>query len=512
MNQTQSRPAGSSAMLTECLVALKRHPHAIFLSSVILAALGIMGVSLLPNIYSATTTILVDPQKIPERYVASTVTSDPNARLNTLTQQVLSESRLQAIIDKENLYPVYRKKKTREELLDYVRKKTTIELKQTREQEQGLSSFSITYEDRDPRIASMVANDLAWGFINWNLDVREQQAQGTTQFLSGELEKARKSLEEQERALEDFKMKHVGSTPDQVNVNLQALTRLQSELEANTDTIARLEQERTLLGRPSVSPVGDPAALTERGRMLQEKRHLENDLWNMRQQFKDTYPDVIVAKAQLKNLNAQLAALPDSSDKAADSYDPNTRDRLTLIDKDLKRRELRQSELQTQIQSYQWKVDSVPVLETQLTELTRNYEVSREDYQSLLEKTYSARMSEELERKQQGKRFTVLDPARAPEMPVSPKRVPLIAGVIGLALILPAGVAIALYLLGGTVKSEVELFGMLPAKVPIIGTIPPIVTPADQRHTRTRTLQALTAAMIATVILVIFLLKVRPIL
>ena len=512
MNQTQRRPAGSSTMLVECMVAIKRSPHAIFLASVILAVLGIIGVSLLPNIYRATTTILVDPQKIPERYVASTVTSDPNARLNTLTQQVLSDSRLQEIVNKENLYPALRKKKTREELLDYMRKKTTIELKQTREQDQGLSSFSITYEEHDPHLVALIANDLASGFINWNLNVREQQALGTTEFLSGELEKARQSLEEQERTLEEFKMKHVGSTPDQVNVNLQALTRLQSEQESNSDTIARLEQERMLLAQSGPTPGTNTVALTDRGRVLQEKRRLESELWNLRQQFKETYPDVIAAREELKALNAQLAAMPDSPDKAEDAYDPNTRDRLIMIDKDLQRRKMRQAQVQHEIQSYQSKVDSVPVLETNLTELTRNYEASRQNYQSLLEKTFSAGMSEELERKQQGKRFTVLDPARTPEMPVSPKRIPLMAAAIGLALVLPAAVAIALHLLGGSIKSESELLGMLPPKIPIIATVPPITAVTDQRQSCRRTIGALSAAAFAAAGLVIFLLKVRPIL
>jgi succinoglycan biosynthesis transport protein ExoP len=90
--------------MKDCLEALRQHVHLVFFSSLLLASAGIVGVSLLPNIYRATTTILVDPQKIPERYVASTITTDPNARLNTLTQQVLSDSRLQEILEKDHLY------------------------------------------------------------------------------------------------------------------------------------------------------------------------------------------------------------------------------------------------------------------------------------------------------------------------------------------------------------------------------------------------------------------------
>ncbi len=512
MNQQQVRPVNSPMSIKQCLRAVKRHMHLVVLSSLLLAILGIVGVSLLPNIYRATTTILVDPQKIPERYVASTVTSDPNARLNTLTQQVLSDSRLQEIVDMDNLYPEMRKKRTREEVLNYMRSKTEIELKLAREPEAGLSSFSISYEDEDRTLVAKIANQLASSFINWNLQVRQQQALGTTQFLSKELVDARKSLEEQEEQLEAFKMKHLGSTPDQINTNVQALSFLHAEVQTNSDTISRLDQERILLTQVKPTEVRDTASLSERGRLLQDKRRLESELWNLKRQFTDTYPDVIAAKEELKNLNARLAKLPEQPSDSVDSGDSNTQVRLSLIDRELQRRKQQLAALQQQIQSYQSKVDSVPVLESQLAELTRNYEVSSQNYRSLLDKTFSAGMSEELERTQQGKRFTVLDPAKTPEKPVSPKRIPFMAGALGIALILPAGMVIAFYLMSGSIKSDTELKGMVPLKVQVLGTIPPIISQADVRRGRLMMVQTILVSAISCVALILFLLKVKPIL
>lgn len=513
MNQQLTpRPVNPPTSLKQCLGVVKKRGRIVLLSSMLLAVLGIMAVSLLPNEYRATTTILVDPQKIPERYVASTVTSDPNARLNTLAQQVLSDSRLQEIVDADNLYPEMRKNKSREEVLDYIRHKTTIEIKQAREPEAGLSSFSITYEDTDRFLVAKVANQLAASFINGNLKVRQQQALGTTAFLSNELEEAKKSLEEQEKQLAAFKMQHVGSTPDQVNVNLQALNRLQADVQTTSDSISRLDQERILLTQMKPTEVRDSASLSERGRTLQDKHRLEVELSNLKRQFTDTYPDVIAVTEQLKAVNARLATMPEPRSDSTESYDSNTQVRLSLIDKELQRQKAQQAALQRQIGSYQGKVDSVPVLETQLAELTRNYEVSRQNYQSLLDKTFSAGMSEELERTQQGKRFTVLDSAKTPEKPFSPKRIPFFAGVVALALLLPAGITIGLYLMGSAVKSADQLKAMVPIKIPVLGTIPPIVSQADVRRERILLAQAIAASVVACVVLVLFLLKVRPIL
>jgi succinoglycan biosynthesis transport protein ExoP len=164
------------------------------------------------------------------------------------------------------------------------------------------------------------------------------------------------------------------------------------------------------------------------------------------------------------------------------------------------------------MRTYQWKVDSVPVLETQLAQLTRNYEASRQNYQSLLDKTFSAGMSEELERKQQAERFTVLDPAKTPEKPVRPKRLPIMVGVLVAAFLLPAGAAIGIQLLSGSIKSEAEVREMLPFAIAILGTIPPIVSRADLRRRHLIKAQAIIVSLIACVALILFLFKVRPIL
>jgi polysaccharide chain length determinant protein (PEP-CTERM system associated) len=510
MNQHRPVPESSGLAVGQVLLTLKTNGNSVFLSWLLLSIFLVVIISLVPNVYRATTMILVDPQKIPERYVASTVTSDPNERLNTLTQQVLSASRLQEIIDKEDLYPQLRGKKSREELLDYMRSKTTIELKQG--SDQGLSSFSISYEDQDRQLVALVANQLASSFIDWNLKVREQQALGTTEFLSSELEDAKKSLEQQEAELQAFRMQHVGATPDQLNGNLQALSRLQTELQSDEDSMSRLDQERILLTQTKPAETRDTPTPTERGRLLVEKHRLEDDLANLKRQYTDTYPDVVIVTAQLKSLNARLAAMPEPVAGSNDSLDPSTQVRLGIITKELQRRQQQQAELQRQMNGYQGKVDSVPVLETQLAELTRNYEVSKQNYQSLLDKRFSAGMSEDLERKQQAERFQVLDVARTPEKPVKPKRLPLFAGAIVFALLLSGGATVLLDMLKGAVKSEADLRSMLPAKVAIIGTIPPITTAVDQRRSRIITIRTALISLIACAAFIAFLLKFKPIL
>lgn len=508
IDEDELNSPGSSFTLKQCLAAMRKHIHLILLSIAFMLATGIVSVSLLPNIYRATTTVLVDPQKIPERYVASTITSDPNARLNTLTQQVLSSSRLQEIIERYNLYSNVRQTSSSEEVIEYMRSKTKIDIKPN--PEQGLSSFSISYENTDRAIVAVVTNQLAASFIAWNLKARQQQAFGTTQFLSTELDEAKRSLEEQESALQAYRLQHAGATPDALTGNLQALSRLQAESESNEDAISRLDQERILLTQtrssdPHVSP------LTERDRLIQDERRLEEELLALKRQFTDSYPDVISTKEQIHDVRARLAAIPESS-SAADHLDSTTKVRLTLIERELQRHKELKSNLHAQIRSFQAKVDSVPILESHLAELTRNYEGSRQNYQSLLDKTLSAGMSEQLEKKQQAERFMILDPAKTPEKPFKPKRLPLFGGVVALSIVLPLGAVVAKEALSGVVKSETQLKELLPPQISVLGTIPPIQNQLDIRRAKWAIFQTSVLLVITCAALVIFLLKVRPIL
>ena len=509
MNSDTSHHESPLAAITPYLYTIRRNALMLFFCSLALSMIGLAVVAFIPDVYQAKTTILVDPQKISDHYVTSTVNSDPNERLDTLTQQVLSTSRLQEIISKDNLYPAMRQKATGDEVVAYMRKKIKIDLKQG--SDQGMSSFTISYEDKDRFAVAKIANRLAASFIDWNLQVRQNQAAGTTQFLSSELNQAKQSLEQQEAQLEAFKMRHVGATPDQLDANLQAIGRLQSQMQTNADAISRLDEERIMLTQVKATPQAtDQAQLSEADRLRQEKHRLETQLWTLRREYTDTYPDVVLVKSQLDRIKARMVA-EGISNETLDSSDPVTRTRLKVIATELDRHKAEQAELQRQIATYQSKVDSVPVLETQLTELTRNYETSRQNYQSLLDKTLSAGMSQDLERRQQGERFVILDPAHFPERPIRPNRPLLVGLAFALSVALSICAIIASSVVFGRIETKEQLRAMLPAKVAIIGTIPQVLSVNDHRRRRILIFPAIVLSAAACVSVVIFLHMVRAI-
>ncbi|HMC31474.1 MAG TPA: GNVR domain-containing protein [Candidatus Angelobacter sp.] len=482
MNNTSNN--GTADQLLAFWNTVRHYRGWIFLGTVLFSLAGATFVLLLPDHYKATTTILVDPQKVPEKYVSPTVSSDPGQRLNTISQQVLSATRLQQIIDDMQLYPELRGKVPREELIELMRKDITITVKQG--SAAGLSAFTIEYEGRRRETVAKVANQLAASFIEWNVKNREQQAQDTTDFLDSQLKEAKSNLEEQEAKVSAFKMRHLGQMPEQQSANLQALSQLQTQFQANVESLNRLEVERTLLSRgleSSNSGIVKTAPVTERARLEGERQQLKTHLQDLQNRYTSAHPEVVEAASHLQRVEDRLKALPLDPPVTTVAQDNNSVTvRLQLLDREAKRLNDEQTRLSQQMSSYRGKVDAVPVVEQQMAELNRNYSVSKEHYQSLLDKTFSAGMAADLERRQQAEHFTILDLAQVPEKPFKPKRQLMLTAVLVGALALSLGLAYLKDMLNGTLKIERELKALLPANVPLLAAVPKLQGAADRRR------------------------------
>jgi polysaccharide biosynthesis transport protein len=482
-------------------------------SSALFLALAMI-VAHLPNVYEATTTILVDPQQVPERYVAAAVNSDPSARLNTITQQLLSRTRLQGIIDKFGLYKDAGGK-SREEIIAAMRNDIKIQVRQGAGPQ--LSTFTITFQGSDPSLVEQVTNELATSSIEWNVDNRERQVEGTKAFVSSELDAAKKSLEEQENSLRQFKMSHLGEAPDQALIHVQAIGALQTSLQTTADALNRLQQEKLLLSRmPQASGAnGGNAPLTHRGRLEQEKRQIEARLNDLQEHYSSAYPDVIKAKRRLDEVSAQIISLPpDSTDLPTDGSTEaaTTKIRLELIDKELNRLQAEQTRTQAQIASHQAKIDAAPLREQQLIELTRNYEVSKQHYQSLLDKSFNIDMAVSLEQKQKAERFTVLDPARAPEKPVKPGRRLLLLMSALASLGLPVTCVLVKEINSPAVKTEADLTSLIPARVRVVALVPHVETALERTRARAFAAAAALGAASLCVCSLWVLWRMRPLL
>src|SRR5499433_481957 len=179
---------------------------------------GITVVMVMPSVYKATATVLVDRQQVPESFVQPTVTSALETRLHTIGQEIMSRSRLDGLITRFGLYPDLKKKLSPEEIVERMRDDIKLELKgvDIKGERRATVAFTISYRGSDPRTVALVTNTLASFYIEENLKVRERQATGTAEFLRVQLDETKKRLDTQERQVSEFKRRYLGELPQQM--------------------------------------------------------------------------------------------------------------------------------------------------------------------------------------------------------------------------------------------------------------------------------------------------------
>jgi len=396
-----------------------------------------------PRIYMASTMILVSPQKVPESYIHPTVTTSVAERLQSIAQEVMSRTRLEQVIAELNLYKKEAKSRTKEEVVELMRKDIRVELPKGKE-----GYFAISYMTGDRNMAATVANRLASLFIEENLKVREQQAMGTTEFLATELSNTKAKLDEMDKQILEYKRQYMGELPEQRDSNLKIFEQYQAQSLKVAESL-RAAQDRKILLQKQLSDLETSGTLstsdnTKSGRSgaagsyESEIAILKNNLESLRGKYTENHPDVMVTKRKIADLESKRTTLTIKND-------PRYRElQGQIVATDMEIRRLKQEEAtnQGQMSKYRARVENAPLREQSMATLMREYQNTKLAYDTLLQKSQGAQQAENLERRQKGEQFKVIDPARVPEKPFSPN-IPKIL-LMGLMAAIGGGLGLAL--------------------------------------------------------------------
>lgn len=392
---------------------------------------------LMPKVYRSSTLILVESQKVPTDYIKPMAVDTIEERLITIQQQILSRTLLQKIIEEFGLYKDELKRQPLEDVIDMMRRDIRITTVDDRFH-RNIQAFTISYDGEDPLTVMQVTNKLASLFIAENLKVREQLVEGTAEFLEHELQRVKEKLDRQEAEISRYKQKYIGELPQQGDALLRQLDRLTIELQTHRDILRMLTERREIMRDAIETSVGTPGGvihLSPRGRLRQLREQLER-----LSDYKDTYPDVVAIKKEIKQLEERIARGPskdDLEDEVVASSDLDSQ--LRTIDAEIKVRRQRSAELEGQIKALEQRIEALPIREQELSVLLRDYENTNKQYQMLLANKESAKITEHLEKRQKGEQFRILDPANLPIKPVKPNPVKVFFGGIFAGLVLGGG-------------------------------------------------------------------------
>ena len=472
----------------------------------------------LPDKYRSETLIMLLPQRIPESYVRTTVTERLEDRLATLESQILSRSRLERIILDLDLYQDLRRRLPMEDVVQQMRTEITIKT------EGEESSFRLSYISPDANVAQKTTDRLASLFIEENLRDRENQAEDTNQFLDSQLQDSRRRLIEQEKKLEEYRHRYSGQLPSQATTNLQAIQNLQMQVQSLAEAADRARERRLLLERQLADlQLPDPVAIAtlpadaakEGGAVgettTQQLEAARDSLRLLQMRAKPDHPDVRMMQRTIRDLEGKLQAEATSSPAPDQSVEQaltpaealrqkrvrDLRAELDVLDRELGDKQQQEKRLRGDMAEYQAKLDAMPSRESDLVELTRDYTTIQATYQSLLAKREDSKLAANLERRNIGEQFKVLDPARVPERPFSPKRVLIVLGGSG------GGLALGILLIGfleyrdASLKTEDDVERV--CQLPVLALVPIMESAEERRRARHRRAATIGVTLVALV-------------
>ncbi len=523
---------------------------------------------LLPTVYESSSTILIEEQQIPPEFVRSTVTGFADQRIQSLTQQILSRTKLWEIIQQFNLYPELRAKNTREEIIDEMRENisfTTISAEQKGGGKGVTIAFKVAYRGKNPETIQKVAGTLASLYLEQNLKMREAQARSTTTFLEAEL----KELDDRIRTLGEkitaFKEQNEGLLPEQQPFNMRQAESLEGEIKQLDIKIRGSEELKTILGgqleaaelnasalnaRTPNEPVDPRSRLKALKLVLADLRskysedhpdirktlreidelkkivgdkgtsskaqgeklaQLKAELAEKQGKYSDNHPDIRKLKNEIAALEKDQQDASSASNKEdQSSTDINFNARVQAANTEIEADKRQQASIREQLKMYRKRLENAPKMEEEYMALLRDYQNDSQKHQEVMNKILESRISEGMEEHQKAEKFTLIDPASAGKA-VSPPRPTIF--LVGIVLSFGGGfgtVALVEHL-DQSVKTADELSRL--TNFPVLGSIPRILTSEDvTREARRKRLICMVTAFSVIVGLILFNFFVRNLL
>ena len=474
----------------------------------------------LPNEYSSHATVLVEPQAIDEELVRAGVQGqDLQQRLGIMSARILSRQRLSKLIDELGLYPEESKEMTRQEVIDVMRRHLSVEpvLSELQSDKRNTDNiqfnrFKISYRNPSAVTAAEVAQSLASDFVDANINARIEVSQQSLSFMEDSIEELRGEAVDVESRIKDVKAENAGHLPEDLVTNQRILEQLiaQSRETQRALLLARSDEAfwksqvitaESMMGGDATSPA-------------YRRKVLETELQSLRARgFTQKHPDVVHRRDELMLLQQQVEARQATAseaksgseggedDSAGDSYaEQNAKSELRRSRLAVEAAEQELERLTTSQQEVQQSIALTPLVAEQLNSLEREYESLVTSFRDFSVRRQQAAVQANLERKQLGENFRILESAFPATRPGSPNRILML--FVGVIVGLGAGVAMGLVL--ETSDSSIHDARRLQsyANMPVLVSIPSIRLDPDRRLRRRRLIVEL---MIAGFVALFFL-------
>lgn len=521
---------GVQFSIEDVFIILKRRLLYFILPVLVIIPIGAIAVMLLPAKYTAQGTILVESQQIPSELVRSTINSYAQERIQTIRQRVMTRNRLLEVADEYNLFPK-NLGLSESERVRLMRQRLRVDLitSNMRGSKDGTIAFTVAYTDGDRSKAYRVANKFMTLFLDEDVRARTAGASNTTEFFVREAARLRELVANIEGRISTFKAENADALPEHLDLHLTTLERLRRDFTLAQTQVSQLEEEKRFLETQLISGVASENPLTR------DLARLEAELATLRATYHETYPAIVSKKEEIASIRRQLAPdrdieqlrfklieaesklrgverAPDAteesiaaaeadvekarvalSDRIAEESRKSASDitgvqlegRIAVINNRIRTLNKQAEQTKEEISDLEARIAKIPEVERGLSALTRDYDNVFREYQDVLAKQQDAQLAENLEENQQAEKFSILEPALAPEEPSSPNRTQLIVLVVMVGFMAGGMLALGVEFLFAAIRGRDHLASIMD-EAPL-AVIPIIVTEKADKKKRART-------------------------
>ncbi len=484
MSDEIAAPVPTPPTLRERLEVIRRRSGISITTFLLVMVAAVPFILALPALYRAHATVIVQSTG-PTSDQPGAVGGFTENRLQAIKQEAFTRARLSHLVEQFDLYPDLRRAAAEEAVLARLERDIDVEVVSTPNQmgQPSTVAFHLTYLGLDPQTAAAVANTLASFYVAQNERIRSQQASRTAEVLGQQVEDIRNRLQEQNRRVMSYTTRNSGSLPQQFEANTAALNRLNMELRLNAEEQMKLIERRQTLQSDlaTLDTQASSAATDPRARLSA----LRNELAALRMTHTDAHPDVRRLTGEIASLEAKLADAPapaggGKAEPAPATHRATLQRALDETEQQLEQLTAQSATLRQEIRTREGQLEQSAVRGPELDAISRDYQTTRELYDTLMRRFDEARLAVQSEQAEAGQEFRILDPAVPPTTSVGPNRNRLLFGAMILAFCLAIGVGFVVDRLDGAFHSVEELRAF--TRVPVLASIPVISTAGDSRR------------------------------
>ncbi|MES2740010.1 MAG: XrtA system polysaccharide chain length determinant [Pseudomonadota bacterium] len=448
--------------------------HALLVAWLV-ALLGWAKVATLPDDYQTSARVFVDTQSILKPLLAG-MTSSPNIeqQVAIMSRTLLSRPNVERVIRMVDLDVGATTPREHERQLDELMSKIKIS---------GTNSYdiyTITYNNKSPKLVRDVVQSLLTIFVEGSFRGKKGEAEKAVQFIDEQIKNYEDKLNVAENILKEFKIKHSALLPRQgIDYSSHMLMAADAFNNAKLELL-EAEQARKAItsqisGDEPVLSLEPTAAVIDNPELDGRIATLNKQLDSLRLQYTELHPDIIAAKRLVDQLEARKIEenkrKPNNTDPGK-HYSPMLQQlKVAQAEADAKVAAIgaRVQELHTRYQQLQERSAAVPEVESQLTQLNRDYATNKDNYEKLLGRREAAKLSGELNSTTEMMTFKIIDPPTVPMTPNGPNRPLLFSAVLLGALLAGAATALLVSQIRPTFLSPGQLRDI--TGLPVLGTV-----------------------------------------